>query len=104
MALSNTNLGLLGGERNILAQPDSETFESEIVSLVKPGDETIGHFGIGGDARTVDGEKSVGDGESGALVTIDEGMVLREAFPKGVRLLDQVGVIAGLRPAEGDFK
>ena len=34
-------------------------FKGEIVGLVKPGDENIRRFGIGRDARAVDGEKRV---------------------------------------------
>jgi hypothetical protein len=71
---------------------------------VKPGDENIRRFGIGRDARAVDGEKGVGGGEGRPLVAVDEGMVLREAFPQGGGLLDEVGVVAGLRAVESGFQ
>ena len=67
--------------RNILPQPGEEIFKGEVVGLVKPGDETVRRFGVGGDVRAVDGKKGVGRGKSRALVPVDERMVLREAFP-----------------------
>jgi hypothetical protein len=54
--------------------------------------------------RAVDGEKGVGGGEGRPLVAVDEGMVLREAFPQGGGLLDEVGVVAGLRAVESGFR
>ena len=43
-------------------------------------------------------------GESRTLVAVDKGMVLREALPERCGLLDQVGVITGLRSVEGGFQ
>ena len=97
-------LNLCGGGRNILTEPDDEIFKGEVIGLVKPCDETIRRVGVGGDARTVDGKKSVGGGKSRALVAVNEWMVLRKAFPQGGRLLDQVGVVACLRSIEGGFE
>jgi hypothetical protein len=39
---------LCGGGRNILPQPRGEIFKGEFVGLVKPRDETVHRFGIGG--------------------------------------------------------
>jgi hypothetical protein len=53
---------------------------------------------------SVDNEEGVHHGESGALVTVNEGMVLRKAFPQRGGLLDQIGIIAGLWSEKGGFE
>src|SRR5580693_3043152 len=97
-------LNLCRGWRNILPQPSDEIFKGEAIGLVKPCDETLRRIGVGGDARAVDGKKSVGRGESRALVAVDERMVLGKAFPQGGRLLDQIGVVTCLRSIKGGFE
>ena len=91
-------------QRDVCAEPGGEVYKSKIARFVKSGDETISRFGVGGDAGAVNGKKGVGRGEGRPLVTVDERMVLREAFPQGGRFLDQVRIIAGLRPVEGGFE
>lgn len=88
----------------VLPQPGLETFESKLICPVKLSDESIGSLGVRRDAQAVDREKGIGRGEGDALVAVDEGMVLREAFPKGRRFLDEVGVITGLRAEQGGFE
>ena len=90
--------------RDVAAQPDDEIFKGEGVRLVKPGDKIICGLGVRRDAHAIDREKSIGRGEGDPLIAVDEGMVLREAFPEGRRLLDQVGVIARLGPEKGGFQ
>ena len=74
-------------QRDVSAEPGGEVCKSEIAGLIEPGDEVVRVFGLRRDACAVDGKEGVGRGETRPLVTVDERMVLREAFPEGCRLL-----------------
>lgn len=58
---------------------------------------------LGLQPRAVEAEKDVHAGEGDALVAVDEAMVHRQAFPQRRRLLDEVGVVAGLRAKQRGF-
>jgi hypothetical protein len=77
----------------VTAQPWDQLVEAELAGFVEGGDEDVGLLGVRREACAVDGEKSIRRGESRPLVSVDEGMVLREALPERGSFLDQVGVI-----------
>jgi hypothetical protein len=56
------------------------------------------------ETQAVNRQKRVEGGKRGALVAIDEGMILRKAFPERGGFLDQIGVVAGLRAVEGGLQ
>ncbi len=85
-------------------QPWDKLVEAELVGFVEGDDETVSLLGVRRQTRAVDGAKSIRGGESCPLVAVDDGMILREAFPECGGFLDQAGVIAGLRPVEGGFQ
>ena len=90
--------------QHVAAQPWDQLVEAELIGFVETGDESVGLLRIRRQPRGVDGEEGKRGGESRALVAVDEGMVLRQALPEGGGFLDQVGVIAGLRPVKGGFE
>jgi hypothetical protein len=51
----------------------------------------------------VQAEKDVRAGEGDALVAVDEAVVHRQAFPQRRRLLDEIGIVAGLRAQQRGF-
>ncbi len=67
---------------HMIAQPWNEPIEAELVGVVKGGDENVGLLGVRREVRAVDGQKRIRRRESSPLVTVNERMVLREAFPK----------------------
>src|SRR5262249_52305580 len=52
----------------------------------------------------VDGQKRIHGCEGRSFVAVDKRMVLGHALPQRGGFLDQVGVIAGLRPEKGGFE
>src|SRR5713226_7422102 len=90
--------------RRIGAQPLNELVEGKVIGTVQTGNETKGFIGGGRETGAVDGKKSVGHGKGRPLVAVDEGMVLRQAFPERCSLLDQIAIIAGLRAIECCFQ
>jgi hypothetical protein len=72
--------------------------------LLRTGDEGISFVGVRDEPRAVDCKESIRGGESRALVAIDERTVLREALPERAGLLDEIGVITGLRPVKAGFQ
>jgi hypothetical protein len=88
----------------VISEPQDKLFEAELVGFVEARDEIPGLLSACGETRAVDGKKGVRGGKGCALVAVDEGMVLRQALPECGGLLDQVGVITGLRPVEGGFQ
>jgi hypothetical protein len=83
---------------DVAPQPWHEFVEAEHSLFIQPGDEGIGVLGIRRQLRAVDGQKRIGGGKSRSLVAVDERMVLGQALPKRGRFLDEIGVVAGLRP------
>ena len=79
---------VLGLQFHVLPQPRHQLVEVELVGFVETKDKPIRFLGIGGDAGSVDGEEGVGGCECGALVAVDERMVLGHAFPKRGGFLD----------------
>jgi hypothetical protein len=67
---------------------------------VQADNDSSGGVCLGGDAQAIDGEECVGHGESGELVAVDDGMILRQALPERGGLFDQVGVVTGLGPEQ----
>lgn len=51
----------------------------------------------------VEAEEDVQAGEGDALVAVDEAVVHGETFPQSRRLLDEVGIVAGLRAQQRGF-
>ena len=101
---SPVGIELLSAVRHVDAQPGDKLGEAELVGLVEGRDKGIRFFRAGRKTRTVDGEKRIRGGEGRFFVAVDKGMVLREALPEGGGLLDQVGVITGLRAIEGGYE
>ncbi len=52
----------------------------------------------------INAEESVGGGEGGSLVAINEWMVLGKALPQRRRFGDDIGIVACLRTEEGGFE
>jgi hypothetical protein len=73
------------------------------MGFVEAIDEIVRNKRIGGDAGTIDGEKGVAAGKGCPLVAVNE-RVLREAFPEGRSLLDEIGIIASLRAEQGGLE
>jgi hypothetical protein len=63
-------------------------------------DEVVALIGTCRDPRAVDGEKCINHGERGALVSVDERVVLPKALPKRRRFFVQVSLMACLRPVQ----
>lgn len=52
----------------------------------------------------IDGKKRESRCESGTLVRVEEGMVLRQALPKSAGFLDDIDVTPGFRPKQRCFQ
>jgi len=57
-----------------------------------------------GQSDLVDGKEGIHCGEGGALVAVNEWVVLRQTFPESGGFLNQIGIIAGLRSKNGRFE
>ena len=68
--------------------------------FVQTGNEGVGLSGVGRELCAVDRQKRVRRGKGGALVAVDERMVLGQTLPQRGGFLDEIGVVAGLRPIE----
>ena len=90
--------------RDVLSQPGDKLLEAELICFVERGYEGVDLLGVGREPSPIDGEKRIGGGESRALVAVDEGMILGQAFPQRGGFLDVVGIITGLRPEKGCFE
>jgi hypothetical protein len=72
------------------AQPGHKFVKGKLVSFVKRDDEILSFPGAGRESRSVDCKKCIHHGKTGALVAVDEGIVLRQAFPQRRGFLDQI--------------
>lgn len=88
----------LGSRRDTIAEPRHESVEGELMSFAEESHESIGFIGVGPEISAVDSKRGIGAGKGSAFVAVDEGVSLRQALPKRRRFLDEVGVIARLRP------
>jgi len=88
----------------VLAKPGFQALETELVGFVKVGQELIRFEVIEFQTEAVDVQEGGGDGNGRSLVSIDERVILGEAFEQGSRLLDDVPVVATLRPGQGCFE
>src|SRR5712692_1685116 len=95
---------VLGPLFHVCAQPGNEFVESELVGPVKVGHKKVGLFGVRREVQAVDGKKRIRGGESRPLVAIDKGLILSQALPKRGGFLDEIGVIASLRPIQRGFQ
>src|SRR5450631_3135595 len=87
--------GLL--RRRIRAQPGEDLGKAEGVSLIKAGNESVCRRTVGCDLNSVYAEKRIHRGKRGALVAVNEKMILSKAFPQRRGFLERIGVITRLR-------
>lgn len=72
--------------------------------LDEPDDEPVMLDGVTSQLESFETEVDVGGGDRGALVPVEERVVLNEAFQESGRLGNRILVVAGLRPEHGCFK
>ena len=94
---------LSGRDVDVLPQPFFEDRLAEGASFEMAIDESDDGLRSGFKPRTIEPEKNVHAGESNALVAVDETVVHRETFPQCRRLLDQIGIVAGLRTKQQGY-
>ena len=88
----------------MFTQPRHEFLEGELASVVERKQEILRPLGGGRELCAVDREKRIGGGKGGALIAVEERVVLGQALPKRHGFFDEIGILAGLRPEEGGFK
>lgn len=78
------------------SKPFHEFVEAKVTRLVELRDEGIGFAGWNVQIDVVDAEKRIDRRKGRALVSINEGVTQRKAFPESCRFLDKVSVVASL--------
>ena len=94
----------MSGGDHVLTKPGDQPTECEASLFMQTVNEVEGRFCECCDADAVHQKKRERRREGYALVPVDERVVLRKAFPKRRRLLDQVAIVARLRPKKRRLK
>ena len=72
----STNLWSLFLEDYVFAKPRHESVEGKLILFVECEEKMLRRAGARGELRAVDGKKRVGNGKGGALVAVEERVVL----------------------------
>jgi len=81
----------------VVAQPGIEFLELHATGFVELDQKRVCGSIVEFDTNAIHSQECSGHRDSDSLVAIDEGVILREAFPKGGSLFDQVSIVSGLR-------
>ena len=91
-------------KRDIASQPLAQMLEIKRADEIQVEHKDFCLASACGQPDLVDGKEGVHSGEGGALVAVNEWVVLRQALPESGGFLNQIGIIAGLWSKQGGFE